>query len=178
MEHQTRKVTATPQQRFEMSCQTMNSSTPIDFGKYRLHTLKGNDDVLVGKLLATCFRGEVDDSGESDADWQRIASDTFRGGICDVSSLMLFSGSEPVAAMVVIGHGRGRMLAMAMTHPQHRGRGLAEKLLRKCLDRLASAGIWELSLCVTDGNVAALRLYDKLGFKTRKQFAHLKVVIN
>lgn len=45
-----------------------------------------------------------------------------------------------------------------------RGRGLGSQLLKLALDRFSQLQITDRKLCVTYGNEAALRLYQKFGF--------------
>jgi ribosomal protein S18 acetylase RimI-like enzyme len=54
--------------------------------------------------------------------------------------------------------------------PKHRGRGLAEQLMRHCLVNLGNAGSPAVTLTVTEANVEAMRLYHRLGFTTRHSF--------
>ena len=49
--------------------------------------------------------------------------------------------------------------------PEARGRGLAGELLRHHLSRVAARGIARIFLEVGEDNRAALRLYDKAGFR-------------
>ena len=46
----------------------------------------------------------------------------------------------------------------------HRGKGVAKALMTELVDRAQAEGVPALSLSVEDGNEAARRLYDSLGF--------------
>ena len=50
------------------------------------------------------------------------------------------------------------------------GKGLGTALLETAFNDLAKAGYQRVSLTVTDANAAALRLYERLGFKTFRTF--------
>ncbi|HVF03584.1 MAG TPA: GNAT family N-acetyltransferase [Frankiaceae bacterium] len=50
------------------------------------------------------------------------------------------------------------------THPDARGRGLAEQCVQAIVDWAAGLGAAEVRLWATDGNDAARRVYDRLGF--------------
>jgi ribosomal protein S18 acetylase RimI-like enzyme len=50
------------------------------------------------------------------------------------------------------------------------GIGLGTALLESALNDLVRAGYQRVSLTVTDTNVGALRLYERLGFKTFRTF--------
>ncbi|GGJ27997.1 GNAT family N-acetyltransferase [Deinococcus roseus] len=60
---------------------------------------------------------------------------------------------------------RSPLLAFSMTHPEHKGQGLAAMLLKASMHDLYHDGYNQLSLLVTDGNTPAQRLYQRLGFK-------------
>lgn len=147
------------------------------FSGFQCRTLTRHDAIVVGNLLFTSFHGTIDDENWTRGQWQQRAYYTLSRGVCERSSLLLTDGRIPVCAMVVVEYGRTRSLDLAMTHPDYRQRGLAEGLIRQCLHNLRQIGIDRLSLCVTEENSAALRLYQKLGFETLEDFYHLKVVI-
>ncbi len=78
-----------------------------------------------------------------------------------------FDRSQLVAmAGVHIVSERFRVAAIGnvLTHPDHRGQGHAGDLVRAVCARLAPT-IDEISLNVSDDNVVARRLYDRLGFE-------------
>jgi len=55
--------------------------------------------------------------------------------------------------------------------PSHRGMGLGYELLRRSLLALAAHGCRSVSLTVTASNDTALRLYQRMGFTQRREFA-------
>ena len=54
--------------------------------------------------------------------------------------------------------------------PGHRGRGIAESLIRLCTRDLRSRGFSALSLTVTEANHKAVELYHRLGFAIERRF--------
>lgn len=48
--------------------------------------------------------------------------------------------------------------------PARRGHGLAARLMAAARERAVAGGATELALWVTDGNAAAIRLYESMGF--------------
>ena len=55
--------------------------------------------------------------------------------------------------------------------PQFKGKGCGYELLRRSLDALANAGCRAASLTVTATNTEAIALYERLGFRTVKEFS-------
>ena len=58
----------------------------------------------------------------------------------------------------------GRIYSLAV-HPDHRGRGIGESLLRSMVDSLAERGVRRIYLEVESTNASASKLYDRLGFR-------------
>jgi len=50
--------------------------------------------------------------------------------------------------------------------PEFRGKGIGKKLAVGCLNRMKAAGAKAVTLQVLTGNKVAIKLYEKLGFKT------------
>jgi ribosomal protein S18 acetylase RimI-like enzyme len=65
-------------------------------------------------------------------------------------------------------------ISAVCTHPQHRGRGYGNALLSALIARITRGGETPF-LHVRTGNVTAVGLYEKLGFKVRAQL-HLAVI--
>jgi len=59
----------------------------------------------------------------------------------------------------------GHLVGMMVASAQH-GRGIGEALLQACVSRARAApGLALLTLSVTDGNAAAIHLYERAGFQ-------------
>ncbi len=69
---------------------------------------------------------------------------------------------SPFAEVAGPGEGEFRMLAVA---PAGRRRGVAEALVRACLDRARERGYDAMVLSTMPVQVAAQRLYERLGFR-------------
>jgi len=61
----------------------------------------------------------------------------------------------------------GHIISIAV-HPDYRGIGIGEKLLRENIKRLKDSGAKRVVLEVRIDNIQALKLYQKLGFKIVK----------
>ncbi|MBI5563952.1 MAG: GNAT family N-acetyltransferase [Chloroflexi bacterium] len=71
---------------------------------------------------------------------------------------------------VVSDNGRIAALGNVMTHPDWRGRGLASIATSAVVARLIDRGVSTIGLSVSRENAAAIRVYEKLGFKKHAAF--------
>jgi ribosomal protein S18 acetylase RimI-like enzyme len=55
--------------------------------------------------------------------------------------------------------------------PAVKGKGVGYELLRRSLRGLEAAGVKSVSLTVTSANREAVRLYERVGFRTVRQFS-------
>jgi ribosomal protein S18 acetylase RimI-like enzyme len=78
----------------------------------------------------------------------------------------------PVAVVLTsrVSHGVGHTTQVCVA-PERQGRGLGMRLMAASIRALRSAGFHALSLTVTAENAAAVRLYQRLGFRTVKSFS-------
>ncbi|KAK6609113.1 N-terminal acetyltransferase C complex catalytic subunit MAK3 [Botrytis cinerea] len=60
-------------------------------------------------------------------------------------------------------------IAMLAVSSSFRGRGIATKLVKLAIDAMAARGADEIVLETEEGNVAAMRLYERLGFVRSKK---------
>jgi ribosomal protein S18 acetylase RimI-like enzyme len=87
-----------------------------------------------------------------------VAWDRERRAMCGVSLTSLVADET--------GH-----ITQICVAPTHQGQGIGYELLRRSLTALASQGCRNVSLTVTSANESALRLYERMGFVTRREFA-------
>jgi ribosomal-protein-alanine N-acetyltransferase len=104
---------------------------------------------------------------------------SFTAGWSESEMERLLSDPSVIAHVVRADGGRGNALGFLISRcagdeaeilsvavdPKERGRGLAGELLRHHLSRVAARGIVKIFLEVGEDNRAALRLYDKAGFR-------------
>lgn len=62
-------------------------------------------------------------------------------------------------------HRQHAYLGFMYVVPEHRGKGINQKIIQALKQWSASRGITELLLEVYDGNIPAIRAYEKIGFK-------------
>ncbi len=130
------------------------------------------------------------------ADFQSVAGETFDITLADVPdlrALYAFGGGdafspEEITRGVFCGiRQAGQLIAVAgthvvsdngcvaalgnvMTHPDWRGRGLASSATSAVVARLIDRGVSTIGLSVSRENAAAIRVYEKLGFKKHVAF--------
>jgi GNAT superfamily N-acetyltransferase len=86
------------------------------------------------------------------------SSNDSRGALCGIS----------LASLVAERTGHITQICVA---PSHRGTGVGYALLRRSLRALAEHGCSRVSLTVTAANQDAVRLYQRMGFTLRREFA-------
>lgn len=80
-------------------------------------------------------------------------------------SLVVTKGGEIVATLKAGHDGRRGFLHHLAVKEEHRGAGLARKLVERCLALLAEQGIRQVRVFVYDSNRAALAFWKHMGFE-------------
>jgi ribosomal protein S18 acetylase RimI-like enzyme len=85
------------------------------------------------------------------------------------SRVVLDGAGAPVALALTGRRGDAGWVGGMGTAPEHRRRGHGERALAAALEAARADGCREMWLEVIDRNAAAIRLYEKLGFKTVRE---------
>jgi ribosomal-protein-alanine N-acetyltransferase len=144
---------------------------PAGVPAYRVRAITARDrEALADLYLATYPEEIVKDIAEARAEF-RI---TFKGeyGPLDFdASLLALDGERPIAGVLTVTEVPwpdtpcGPFIIEVMVHPDHRGEGLALHLIQEAAQRLVKTGNLTVALRVMSGNIAALNLYSRLGFR-------------
>jgi ribosomal protein S18 acetylase RimI-like enzyme len=134
------------------------------------------------RLIASAYRGHIDsqinDQYRSPGGARRFLMNivqypgcgTFFGpasyAAIDASTRVLHGVSLASLVASDVGH-----ITQVCVAPSHMGTGLGYELMRRSLLALAAHGCRSASLTVTTANEAALRLYQRMGFVKRRDFA-------
>ena len=93
----------------------------------------------------------------------------FGGSVNRLFAAFTLDGALVAQAGVYAESGKRSHIAQIIsvyTHPDHGGRGLASDLVQACIDHLQGfEEITSVRISVNSANTAALRCYEKLGFK-------------
>ncbi len=89
-----------------------------------------------------------------------VVLDAWNGKACGISLTSMLSA------------GTGHVTQICLD-PRVKGRGLGYELMRRSLLALAEAGCLKVSLTVTAANDTAVRLYERIGFRTTHRFPAL-----
>jgi ribosomal protein S18 acetylase RimI-like enzyme len=112
----------------------------------------------------------------SDYEHSRLAGPTyaergyFDGGVNRLFAAYTSEGEIVAQAGTYVGAGQRSHIATVIsvyTHPHHRGKGLASRLVQAAIDHLrAFPEITSIRIAVNASNLAAIHTYEKLGFVT------------
>jgi GNAT superfamily N-acetyltransferase len=143
------------------------ADVPPPPGPIRSRPVRAGDGTALGLLAYAAYRGSVDDNGEHEAwhvaDLTSALEDEY-GRLLTPVSKAVPAGNALVAAALFSWWYDLPLLAFCLTHPDHRGRGLATRLVTHAAHDLASEGHETMHLAVTESNPARA-LYERLGFR-------------
>jgi ribosomal protein S18 acetylase RimI-like enzyme len=81
-----------------------------------------------------------------------------------------------IVGVILCGHDgrRGFIYHLAVAR-EHRRRGLAAELVRRCLSGLKAEGLERCLIVVVDGNEGALRFWESVGWRRRHDLSPLSI---
>lgn len=141
-----------------------------------------------GSLISNAYRGHIDsqinDQYRSPAGARRFLVNIVQypgcGSFFAPASFVSWDRNRRAGAssMGMCGVSLASLVAPEVGHitqicvaPEYQNRGLGYELLRRSLTALAAQGCRAVSLTVTTANESALRLYQQMGFRTRREFS-------
>ncbi|MEP6963070.1 MAG: GNAT family N-acetyltransferase, partial [Acidobacteriota bacterium] len=139
------------------------------------------------RLIAAAYAGHIDsqinDQYRSPGGARRFLMNIVEypgcGSFFTPASFVAFAGTGPgvlrpglcgMSLASIVSPGIGHITQVCVA-PSHLGTGLGYELLRRSLVSLAAEGCHKVSLTVTSANGAAARLYQRMGFVNRRDFA-------
>jgi ribosomal protein S18 acetylase RimI-like enzyme len=134
------------------------------------------------RLVAAAYQGHVD-SDINDQYRSVAGARRFLTNIIEYPGCGAFLGAASYAAAdkrtgAICGISLGSLVSVISGHitqicvaPSRRGTGLGYELLRRSLLALAAQGCSTVSLTVTAQNSGAIELYERMGFRKRRNFA-------
>lgn len=140
--------------------------------EFSIRQARAHELALIGELTVSAYRdggllGGVGEYSRELADAERrwrqaelLVAEGADGQL--LGSVTIARPGEPYAEIARDGELEFRMLA---TSPAARGRGVGEALTRAVLDRARELGLAKVVLCLKEGNAAAVRLYQRIGFE-------------
>jgi GNAT superfamily N-acetyltransferase len=143
------------------------ADVPPPPGPVASRQVRAGDGPALGLLAHAAYRGSVDDNGEHEA-WHvadlTAALEGEYGRLMTPVSRAVPAGDALVAAAIFTWWDDLPLLAFCLTHPDHRGQGLATRLIAHAARELAADGHDAMHLAVTETNPART-LYERLGFR-------------
>lgn len=130
------------------------------------------DAQALAALFHAAWRGTVDDEGETLADWQARVAQYVAGdfglpmwAVSEVCADLHSAGMALRSAVLVGLWDEQPLVVFVATAPACRRQGLARAGLTRTLNRLAAGDEPVARLVLTEGNTAAMGLYESLGFR-------------
>jgi GNAT superfamily N-acetyltransferase len=158
-------LTDVPPRRLRMLARLADVPPPP--GPVASRAVRAGDGTALGVLAYAAYRGSVDDNGEHEA-WHvadlTAALEGEYGRLMTPVSRAVPAGDALVAAAIFTWWDDLPLLAFCLTHPDHRGQGLATRLIAHAARELAADGHDAMHLAVTETNPARA-LYERLGFR-------------
>lgn len=141
-----------------------NSVAPLNVKNITL--AEGTD---LGRLMYDSYQGTIDYEGETLEESIQEINGTLSGKYGDLiesASLYVSEAGKIISSVIFVFYKKEDMplLTFTMTHPDHRGKGLSQKLIKLAVNNLGNLGYKRCCLVVTDGNQPAQSIYEKLGF--------------
>ncbi|MGH2683059.1 MAG: GNAT family N-acetyltransferase [Actinomycetota bacterium] len=130
--------------------------------------VRPDDAEALGRLMYEAYQGTVDYEGETREESigeVHSAIGGKYGEFLSACSFLIEESSQPACAtLVTLWEGRP-LLAFVMTRPDQSRLGMATHLVQRTINALLDQGYEELELFVTRTNEAAIRIYERLGFR-------------
>jgi len=124
----------------------------------------------LGILMWESYQGTIDYEGETLEDAILEIHETINGKygpLLERCSFFIEENGQALSACLMTWSEEMKLplLAFSMTHPDFKNQGMGTFLLKKGINALLIQGHKELYLVVTEGNIAARHLYEKIGFQ-------------
>jgi len=154
---------------------------PSIFPEFELRRWSDNDYQTAAAVITAAYRGHVDsqinDQYRTLSGSLRFLNNIVRFPGCGVfdaeaSFVVTHKPSRHVVGLILcsrVRHDVGHVTQVCVL-PEHRSRGVGEALLASTAGLLKKRGFTMLSLTVTEANVRAVELYQRLGFDTKRVF--------
>ena len=130
--------------------------------------ITAEDTTCLATLMLAAYRDTVDYDGEGPEESLSAVQGFFEGAwgtpILRASGLVEEDG-ELLSACLVTLYRDAPLIAIVMTHPGKKRRGLGKRLLGRCLQALKELGHEEVVAIITRGNRPSEELFRKIGFR-------------
>jgi ribosomal protein S18 acetylase RimI-like enzyme len=136
---------------------------------WKSRNISETDVRALAELMLEAYKGTVDYEGETLEDAISEVQGTINGKygpFLQKCSFIIEENMKAISASMVTWSDTMDMplLAFSMTLPIYRNRGMATFLLKKSMNALIGEGYSQIYLVVTETNIPAKHLYEKIGF--------------
>lgn len=138
--------------------------------RWRARPVTEADKDALAALMLEAYRGTIDDDGETLEDALVVVQQHFAGedgpALNSCSFVIEQDGQAVAAVLVMLWEKTGYpLVSFLMTHPTVKNQGMGRYLLQTCINALLAQGYSDLALFVTQGNLPAQHLYERIGFQ-------------
>lgn len=135
-----------------------------------IRQLKRGDAAIFRKIRLESLRTEPEAFASELQDWENLPAAEWDRRLTANPVFVCFDDGDPVGIMGLLRQTPSKMahratLIMVFVRPSHRGRGRAEELLRAVTEHAENNGIRQLELAVSAENPAAIRFYERMGYR-------------
>lgn len=128
-----------------------------------VRTVELGDLEVLARLMLEAYIGTIDYEGEGVDEAVDEVRSFFEGTpMLDHSYLATLDGEVASAVLVLVSEGEP-FIGYVMTHPAHKGRGVARHLVRNAMASLKDDGWRRVILYITQGNAPSEALFRSVG---------------
>lgn len=171
-----------PRKFLEVPAATASRLAPHRVDRVAITPWSENRQGESARLVAAAYRGHIDseinDQYRAPAGARRFLANIVQYPGCGTFFAPASYAATDAQSRALCGMSLASLVASDVGHitqvcvaPSHRGLGLGYELLRRSLLALAAHGCRSVSLTVTASNESAARLYERMRFTERREFA-------
>ena len=135
-----------------------------------IRKLEPGEGAIFGQIRVEALRTNPESFAAEAADYDQFSEKDWEPILTSRTAFVAFDSERPVALASIVGFGLSRLAHRAevsnvFVSPDYRGTGLSARLWDAVENYARSQGIQQLELAVNAENTAALRFYERRGYR-------------